>query len=217
MLTMLDSLLLLASAMGVEEDESPAEAHEISLLGLTLILLCNTVGILTANVEITRANQENITAAVNATYEIFKKLPQEKHVYHDTLSKVLEALQIKSNPAATEISAKVSSELSTESSAHGVIYNLAIKLLDGVFGLLNLLDDKDANSINSKLSPILESLHCTLGSINRVLDPLPGIDPIEEELYNVHLTPHKLPIATTCISEPRVSYCCRDYKQLTTQ
>ncbi|MEH0831639.1 hypothetical protein, partial [Anaplasma bovis] len=74
------------------------------------------------------------------------------------------------------------------------------------------------NFENSKLSSLLESLNCTLGSLNRALDPLPGGEcSMEGELYNVHLTPHKLPVVPTFISEPTVSYCCTTYRQLTSR
>ncbi|MEH0831634.1 hypothetical protein [Anaplasma bovis] len=214
-LTLLDYLLILASIISIEGDESPTEGtdYETSLLGLTLILLYSTLSLLADNVAMTEANYRNITITVEATYQILNKLPLYEHVYHDLLDSTLYTLlQMKSYPSPTEIS----SRLSAECSMHGVLHNLAVELVGDIYGLLDLPDGRDSNFVNSKLGPLLESLNCTLGSLNRALDPLPGGNyAMEAELYNVHLIPRKLPIVPTNISEPTVSYCCTTYRQLT--
>ncbi|MEH0831637.1 hypothetical protein [Anaplasma bovis] len=212
-LTLLDYLLILASTISAEEDESPTEGleHETSLLGLTLILLYSTLSFLADNVFMTEANYRDITIAGEATYHIFSKLLLDEHVYHYLVDSTLYTLQMKSYLSPTEIS----SELSVECSMHGVLHNLAVKLIGDIYGLLALPYSRDSNFVNSKLGPILESLNCTLGSLNRALDPVPGGKyAMEAELYNAHLTPHKLPIVPTLISEPKASYCCTGYRQL---
>ncbi|MEH0831632.1 hypothetical protein [Anaplasma bovis] len=212
-IVLLDSLLMLVLIANVVENELPTAGQDRkgSLLLATLISLCSTLCRLTYKVDKTGADYRAITIAAQTTYHILNKLQPDKHVYHDLLNSTLkQVLQRRPYSSPTEISSK----LSGECSMHGVLHNLAVKLIGDIRDL-NSLDGDDADSLNSKLSLLLESLNCTLGSLNRALDPLPGGKyAMEGELYNVHLTPHKLPIVPTLISEPMVSHCCCSYKQL---
>ena len=213
-LTLLDYILILASIINTGGEDEQGENQGASMLSQTLLFLCSTVHLLINNVDMTEENAELSIDAAQATGEICKKLLQDKHVYHDLLYSMLLTSQMESDPPTDNISLK----LSTERSVHGVLHNLAVKLLGDVSDLLKLLATRDSNLVNSKLGPLFESLNCTLGSLNRVLDPLPGGEhAMEAELYNVHLTYHKSPIVQSRISEPVVSYCCCSYKQLTPQ
>ncbi|MEH0831816.1 hypothetical protein [Anaplasma bovis] len=198
------------SAIDDVESESTGENRELSLLGLTIIFMRTAFVVTHGATKITDIHKRDIDTAMQATHQIFDKLHLGKHVYHDLVNRVLHSLQ-----TTLYSTADISSKTSAESSMHGVLHNLTIKLVDNMFGLLDLLD-KYPDSVDSELNPLLESLNCTLGSLNRALDPLPGGKyAMEGELYNLHLTPHRLPIIPTRLSEPTISYCCSGYRQLT--
>ena len=196
----------------VERAESAQDLREncgIYPLRLILNLLHQSCSLLEGSVRITEENDKAIFATMKATYKIFEKLPQSCNAYHKLLKHSLCSMSLVTSSTPTRISSKYQ----RKGSIHGVLHNLAIKLAGEVFDLLGFFD---GNFENSKLGPLLESLNCTLGSLNRVLDPLPGGEyAMEAELYNAHLTHHTLPIVQSRISEPVVSYCCCSYKQLT--
>ncbi|MEH0831638.1 hypothetical protein [Anaplasma bovis] len=197
-----------------EEYTSSGGYRVSSLLCIIPIYLCTAFKFLVHNTCITTSTQErDVVAATQAIRQIFGKL-LSKGVYNDLLDGALRSVNTMPY-SVNELLSELPKKISTNCSAHGVLHNLAIKLVDNVSSLLNLLY-KCSNPVDSDLGPLLESLNCTLGSLNRALDPLPGgKHAMEGELYNVHLIPHKLPIVPTLISEPTVSYCCCSYKQLT--
>ena len=197
-----------------EEDAYLGRYRVSTVLSIALVYLCTTLKLLVRSAGITKAQERDIGTAARAIHQIFGKL-FSKNVYHDLVNRALYA--VNTMPCSVdELLSQLPEKMSTNYSAHGVLHNLTIKLVDDMSGLLNLLDEVHNPGDYKLLGAPLKSLNCTLGSLNRALDPLPGGNyALEAELYNVHLIPRKLPIVPTNISEPTVSYCCTTYRQLT--
>ncbi|MEH0831636.1 hypothetical protein [Anaplasma bovis] len=196
------------------EDARSGRCRVSTVLSMALVYLCITLKLLVRSNGIAKAQERDIGTAARTIHQIFGKLSSTS-VYHDWVNRTLYA--VNTMPfSVDELLSQLPEKMSTNYSAHGVLHNLTIKLVDDMSGLLNLLDEVHNPGDYKLLGAPLESLNCTLGSLNRALDPLPGGEyAMEAELYNVHLTPHKLPIVPTRISEPAVRYCCCSYKQLT--